>query len=122
VGARCDPEVPDSAGKEAEMAEELKVKIIGEIPEGAERSSVRARFAPDAAEDVKGQSLKWLKPAEDEDVEGQSYKWLKPAEDEDAEGNALKSHVLEIERDENGELIGRYVPAVDDDTEGHRWA
>ena len=120
------------------MAEELKIKIVGEIPEGAERSSVRARFAPDAAEDVQGQGWRHgLAQTEDEDAEGQGIKWhLKPAEDEDAkgnmpvkwhlgpvgddeaEGNALRSHVLEIERNEEGELVGRFVPAEGDDTEG----
>jgi hypothetical protein len=119
------------------MAEELRIRIEGEIPEGAETSPVRARFTRDEDEDAEGQMpWKYLKPVEDEDAEGQMpWKYLKPVEDEDAEGqmplkylepvgdeeaegNVLHSHVLEIERDENGELVGRFVPAEGDDTEG----
>jgi hypothetical protein len=92
------------------MGDELKVKIVGDIPEAAQRSIVQARFAPDAAEDVKGQGGRFngLGPDED-DVEGQGarYGGLAPTED-DAEGQG-----------------GRYLlqPAEHEDAQGHggRW-
>jgi hypothetical protein len=121
------------------MAEPLKVRIEGEIPPGAERSSVRAKFAPDPAEDVQGHGSRagwlgqieedveghgsrasWLRPVEGEDTEGHEIRYhFTAVEHHDAEGNALRSHVLEIGRNEDGELVGRYVPPEeDDDTEG----
>ena len=105
----------------------FRIKIQGEIPEGAETSSVRARFSPDAAEDVQGEGYgvrglaqseddaegqgargTWLKPAEDEDAEGQGIRggWLNPVEDEDAEGQGIRAGYLKPVDDEDAEGQG----------------
>ena len=116
------------------------IRIEGAIPPGAEGTSLRGRFAPEA-DDVQG-NMPWsrikpegteaenaegnmprfyLAPTEDEEAAGNMPRYyLAPVEDEGTEGNVLKSHVLQIERDDDGELIGRFVPAEDDDdTGGH---
>jgi hypothetical protein len=121
------------------MAEELKVKIMGEIPEGAERSSVRARFAPDAAEDVKGHFKYTLAPTEGDDAEGQgvrlppkrekdreddaeghTYKWLKPVEGEDAEGQTSRFAGFKPVDDEDadGNALKSHVLEIDRDENG----
>jgi hypothetical protein len=105
------------------MAEELKVKIVGEIPEGAEHSSVRARFTADAAEDVKGQGRGWsLAPTED-DAEGQTRTWgFTPVEAEDAEGQGIaRGGFKPVEgEDAEGQGIGRggFKPVEGEDAEG----
>ena len=105
------------------MADELKVRITGEIPEGAERSSVRARFAPDAADDVQGQGWRWngLSQTED-DTEGQGGRYTKLGQaEDDTEGHWVKIKLSQTEDDTEGQGRSGYGglrPVEDDDTEG----
>jgi hypothetical protein len=95
----------------------LKIRVVGEIPEGAEESSVRVRYAPDTAENVLGQSGQGELVRSEEPEGDLVWKYLEPVADEEAE--PLRSYLLEIERDyDRGELIGRYIPAEAEDTEG----
>ena len=97
----------------------LKIRVVGEIPDGAEESSVRVRFAPDAENvlDLTGQG----ELARSQEPEGDvAWRYLEPVADEEAE--PLRSHLLEIERDyDRGELIGHYIPAESEDTEGQEY-
>ena len=94
----------------------LKIKVVGEIPEGAEETSVRVRFVPDT-ETVLGQAGQGELARIEEPGGDIAWRYLEPVTDEEAE--PLRSHILEIERDsDRGDLIGHYIPAEAEDTEG----
>ena len=98
----------------------LKIRVVGAIPQGAEVSSVRVRYASDTAENVLGQAGQG-ELARSEEPEGDvAWRYLEPVADEEVE--PLRSHLLEIECDyDRGELIGRYIPAEVEDTEGQEY-
>src|SRR3990172_5630917 len=101
------------------MTDELRIRIDGEIPLGAETSSVRARFTRDAAEDVQGQGygVRGLAPT-DEDTEGQGYRsWLKPGENGDAEGQGMGYRGLKPAEDAEGHggRFSGFLPVEDED-------
>jgi hypothetical protein len=103
------------------------VEIEGEIPVGAEGSTVRAHFAPGAADDVEGHTPATLTTRPGAEPRTATFRLERPREAyggsrapgfrlESAAGEAktLKTHVLEVDRRPGG-LVGRFVAVATTD-------
>ena len=102
----------------------FRIRIEGEIPQGAATSSVRARFSPEAAEDVQGQGLRLKGLAQTDDAAEGSMPWryIAPVEDEDAEGQSrIRGGFAPVEDEDTegqGRIWGGFAPVEDKDAEG----
>jgi len=113
------------------MDQQVRLRILGEIPDEVEGHVVRCRWpGMQEDDDTEGQSMGGSSPNDDTDgswVRVKLEPGLGQAEisriddpGDDAEGHARFRIYLDVDRDERGEYVGRFRRTeADDEVQGH---